>query len=101
VIHRNEASEHSVALENTLIARATFVTTAITDDTITGNLTLHGVSQSITCPAHWKIEPGKLEVDAKMTIRQSSFAMQSARTTNDEVPVEILIEADRAGYVPR
>jgi polyisoprenoid-binding protein YceI len=74
--------------------RATFVTTAITNDTITGNLTLHGVTQSITCPAHWKIEPGKIEVDAKMTIHQSSFAMQSARTTNDDVPVEISIEAE-------
>jgi polyisoprenoid-binding protein YceI len=73
--------------------RASFVSTSVTADSITGNLTLHGVTRSITCPAHWTFSAGKIAVDAKMIVHQSDFQMQSARSTNNDVPVEIAIEA--------
>jgi polyisoprenoid-binding protein YceI len=73
---------------------ADFVSTQITstahspgDVQITGNLNLHGVTRAITFPAHFDIAHGLVTIRAGLTIRQSDFAMQSARITTDDVPV--------------
>jgi polyisoprenoid-binding protein YceI len=80
----------------TKFPRATFTSTQIrrsgasnTDYVIEGNFTLHGITRAMQIPAKIAIEPKAVHIDASFTVRQSDFAMQSARTTTDEVPVTV------------
>ncbi len=80
--------------------KASFVSTGISpiqaDNTriITGNLTLHGITRSISFPAHLQIDGAKLSMDAKPIIRQSDFQMASSRTTTDDVPVNVSVHIE-------
>ena len=63
---------------------------------VAGMLTLHGVQRSVECPARITVTPAEVTFDGTLTIRQTDFGMtESARKTNDEVPVRILIRGRR------
>jgi len=73
---------------------ARFVSTRIqpgANPTIAGDFTIHGVTKSLMFPAKFQTDGRTITLDATITIRQSDFAMQSARITNDDVPVTVSI----------
>jgi polyisoprenoid-binding protein YceI len=74
---------------------ADFFSTGLSDQMIAGDLTLHGVTRRISFPAKVEIDARNISLDAVITIRQSDFNMQSARTTSNDVPVKVLVRALR------
>ena len=56
---------------------------------VVGELTLHGHTKTISFPANFTLGPRTFSIEAKMTIRQSDFKMESSRTTTDDVPVRV------------
>jgi len=82
--------------------KATFVSTSISTSSnvapgyvVTGNLTLHGITKSITFPARLEIDSAQFRLDATIIVRQSDFKMASARTTTNEVPVNVTVRISR------
>lgn len=84
--------------------RASFTSTSIQPNTtpgathlITGQLTLHGVTKTITAPANLSLADGVLTLSSRFTIRQSEFGMtEAAKKTRDEVPITVTIRAARS-----
>ncbi|HEY7154387.1 MAG TPA: YceI family protein [Gemmataceae bacterium] len=80
---------------------STFVSTSIQPSTtpqathiITGNLTLHGVTRTISAPANITLANGVLTLSSRFVIRQSEFGMTEAlKKTKDEVPITVTIRA--------
>src|SRR5215813_1931818 len=69
---------------------ATFVSTAIkpggdkgASHTVTGNLTLHGVTKSVTFPATIAATPDAVNVDANFTINRKDFNLNYAGPANN------------------
>lgn len=63
---------------------------------VTGDLTMHGVTRSVTFPARISATPDSVTFDATFTIRQTEFGMtESAAQTKDEVPLTVLTRAAR------
>lgn len=57
---------------------------------IIGELTLHGVTRTLTIPARFAVSADQVALDATIAVRQSEFGMESsARKTDDVVPVTI------------
>jgi polyisoprenoid-binding protein YceI len=84
--------------------RSIFVSTAIQPSTmpgathlITGNLTLHGVTRTISAPANLGLAGGLLTLNSRFLIRQSEFGMMEAlKKSKDEVPITVSIRASRS-----
>jgi polyisoprenoid-binding protein YceI len=83
---------------------ATFDSTAIAaggaagaTHTITGNLTLHGVTKSISFPATVTVDPSKVSAKATFTISRKDFGVVYPGMPNDlikdDVSVKLTIEA--------
>jgi polyisoprenoid-binding protein YceI len=78
-----------------------FVSTSIQPSTtpeathiITGNLTLHGVTRTISAPANITLANGVLTLSSRFVIRQSEFGMTEAlMKTKDEVSITVSIRA--------
>ena len=63
---------------------------------VTGRLTIHGVSQSVTFPARIILIGEEVTFDANFTISQTAFGMsEAARKTKDEVPITVSIRGLR------
>ena len=86
---------------------ATFVSTAIkaggekgASHTVTGNLTLHGVTKSITFPATIAVTPDVASVDANFSINRKDFGINYAGAANnlirDDVVLTLRIRANKA-----
>ena len=82
---------------------AKFKTSKITRDetsgdfNITGEMTIHGVSNQLTVPAKIKLDENQVSIDAKFDIRQSEFGMnEESSEIVDEVPVTVTIVLDRS-----
>jgi polyisoprenoid-binding protein YceI len=79
--------------------RSAFVSTSIQPSTtpgathiITGNLTLHGVTRTISAPANITLANGVLTLSSRFVIRQSAFGMTEAlKKTKDEVSITVSI----------
>jgi polyisoprenoid-binding protein YceI len=57
---------------------------------ITGDLTIHGETRSLSFPARIVVTPYVVTVDATIPISQSEFGMErAARKTDDVVPVSV------------
>jgi polyisoprenoid-binding protein YceI len=84
--------------------RASFASTSIQASTtpgathvITGQLTLHGVTKTISAPANLSLADGVLTLSSRFVIHQSEFGMTEAvKKTRDEVPVTVTIRAARS-----
>jgi polyisoprenoid-binding protein YceI len=83
---------------------ATFSSTRIEPQTgpagtnyqVTGNFTIHGVTQAMTFPARIAITSEAVSLDARLIFSQTAFGMaKSAEKTRDEVPVTISVNASR------
>jgi polyisoprenoid-binding protein YceI len=75
---------------------ADFVSTGLSSQMIAGDLTLHGVTRRLSFPAKLQIDATAISLDAVITVRQSDFNMQSARTTSNDVPVKVSVRALRS-----
>lgn len=86
---------------------ATFVSTAIkpggekgASHTVTGNLTLHGTTKSVTFPATIAVTPNDASVDANFSINRKDFGINYAGAANnlirDDVVLKLTIRAKKA-----
>lgn len=78
--------------------KATFVSTSIAKGgsgtathTITGNLTLHGVTKAITFPATIKPAADKVDADAEFTINRKDFGIVYPGMANDLIRDDVVI----------
>jgi polyisoprenoid-binding protein YceI len=57
---------------------------------IIGELTVHGVTRTLTIPARFAVSAEQVALDAKIALRQSDFGMErAARKTDDVVPITV------------
>lgn len=86
---------------------ATFVSTEIkpggqggATHTITGNLTMHGVTKAVTFPATIAVTPDTATVDSTFSINRKDFGISYAGATNnlirDDVVLKLTIRANKA-----
>jgi Uncharacterized conserved protein len=78
--------------------QATFVSTAIrtggdkgASHTVTGNLTLHGVTRSISFPATIAVTPDTATVDSNFSINRKDFGIMYAGKTNDLIRDDVVL----------
>lgn len=79
---------------------ATFVTTSVeqkdTNSTITGNLTLHGVTKQISFPAKIDVSEGAVNLSAVFFLNRFDFGIQYAGKTDDLIRKEVVIKLSLA-----
>lgn len=86
---------------------ATFVSTSIkpggdkgASHTITGNLTLHGVTKAVTFPATINVTPDAATVDSTFSINRKDFGInyagQADNLIRDDVVMKLTIRASKA-----
>lgn len=80
---------------------ARFVSTGIdkTDDgyTVTGDLTLHGVTQNISFPAQITVDREKLVAEAEFTINRMDFGIEYQGMADDLIKEKVVIRLDVEG----
>ncbi len=87
--------------------QATFVSTEIkpggekgATHTVTGNLTLHGVTKAITFPATIAVTPDTATVDSSFSINRKDFGINYAGAANnlirDDVVLKLTVRATKA-----
>ena len=59
--------------------------------TVTGNLTLHGVTKSITFPATITVTPGAVNVDSTFAINRKDFGINYAGAANNLIRDEVVL----------
>ena len=81
--------------------KATFVTTEIkpggekgATHAVTGNLTLHGVTKSITFPATVVVKDGSATLTTSFALNRKDFGIAYAGMTNDLIRDEVVIKLD-------
>lgn len=62
--------------------------------TITGDLTLHGVTKSITFPATVVVKDGGMTLSSEFVIKRKDFAISYAGMSNDLIRDEVVIRLD-------
>jgi len=86
---------------------ATFVSTTIkpggengASHTVTGNLTMHGVTKSVTFPATIAVTPDVASVDAHFSVNRKDFGINYAGAADnlirDDVVLKLTIRANKA-----
>lgn len=77
---------------------AVFETTSITgqgdNSTITGNLTLHGVTKSITFPAKVEVKDDAVSVQAEFSINRMDFGIKYAGKSDDLIRDLVVLRID-------
>lgn len=87
--------------------KATFVSTEIkpggekgASHTVTGNLTLHGVTKSISFPATLTVDEGSVAIDSDFFINRKDFGIEYPGMPNDlirdEVVIKLAVKAPKA-----
>jgi polyisoprenoid-binding protein YceI len=81
--------------------KSSFVTTEITPGgekgathTITGNLTLHGVTKSISFPAKVTVKDGGMELVSEFALNRKDFQVNYPGKANDLIRDEVVIKID-------
>jgi polyisoprenoid-binding protein YceI len=79
--------------------QATFVSTEIkpggengATHTVTGNLTMHGVTKAITFPATINVTPDTATVDSSFSINRRDFGISFAGATNDLIRDDVVLK---------
>jgi polyisoprenoid-binding protein YceI len=77
---------------------ATFVTTDVaehgTNTTVTGDLTLHGITKQIAFPATISVSPETVEVKASFSINRFDFEMKYPGKADDLIRKEVVLKLD-------
>ncbi len=81
--------------------KAAFVSTEIKEGgangashTVTGNLTLHGVTKSISFPANVSVQDGAATLKTEFALNRKDFGIQYAGKTDDLIRDEVVIRLD-------
>ena len=78
------------------IPTATFETTAITpgqtNSTVTGNLTLHGVTKQISFPATIQVSDSAVDLNAEFFIKRMDFDVKYPGKPNDLIRNEVVLK---------
>jgi polyisoprenoid-binding protein YceI len=77
--------------------KATFVSTRVeasraagATHVLTGSLTIHGVTRTLSIPARFAVSDDLVALDATLEVRQSEFGMEkAARKSDDIVPITL------------
>ena len=81
--------------------KATFVSTKIAKAgdkvDVTGNLTLHGVTKSITFPAKVNVTPDAVDVDAEFSINRKDFGVSFPGMKDDLIRDDVVIKLEIRG----
>ena len=72
--------------------KATFTSTAVRGSTVTGNLTLHGVTKAITFPATIKIAADDVSVDSEFAINRKDFGLVYPGKPDDLIRDDVVIK---------
>jgi polyisoprenoid-binding protein YceI len=79
--------------------KATFVSTSVkpggdkgATHTVTGNLTLHGVTKSVTFPATIKTSPAGTDADAEFSINRKDFGLTYPGRVDDLIRDDVVIK---------
>jgi polyisoprenoid-binding protein YceI len=59
--------------------------------TVTGNLTLHGVTRSVTFPATITVSPGSINVESSFAINRKDFAINYPGKTDDLIRDDVAL----------
>jgi polyisoprenoid-binding protein YceI len=77
---------------------AEFVSTSVTEAageySVSGNLTLHGVTKGITFPAAISVEDDKLTANASFSLNRTDFGLDYPGKANDLIREEVVISFD-------
>jgi len=77
---------------------ATFVSTAVTQNgansTVTGNLTLHGITKQISFPAAIEVSDSAVSVKAEFVLDRFDFEMKYAGKADDLIRKEVVLKLD-------
>jgi polyisoprenoid-binding protein YceI len=75
---------------------STFETTEIkpngTNSTVTGNLTMHGITKQISFPATIKVTPESVDVDGDFSINRMDFDVKYAGMPNDLIRKDVKLK---------
>ena len=75
---------------------ATFETTSVkqnaTNSTVTGNLTLHGITKQITFPANIKVSDSSVDVTADFVLNRFDFEMKYPGKADDLIRKEVVLK---------
>jgi polyisoprenoid-binding protein YceI len=78
------------------IPTATFISTSIaqegTNSTVTGNLTLHGITKQISFPASIKVSEASIELIAEFFINRFDFEMKYPGKADDLIRKEVVLK---------
>jgi len=72
--------------------KATFASTSVKGNTITGNLTLHGVQKQIAFPATVKINADDVSVDSEFAINRKDFGVNYPGKQDDLIRDDVVIK---------
>ena len=64
---------------------------------VTGNLTLHGVTKSITFPAKVNVTPDAVDVDAEFSINRKDFGVSFPGMKDDLIRDDVVIKLEIRG----
>jgi polyisoprenoid-binding protein YceI len=90
--HLKSPDFFNVAQFPTAIFESSSVTSGATNSTVTGNLTLHGVTKQITFPATIKVNDAAVEVAAEFFINRFDFEMKYAGKADDLIRKEVVLK---------
>lgn len=72
--------------------KATFVSTSVKGSTVTGNLTLHGVTKQISFPATVRISADDVSVDTEFAINRKDFGISYPGKQDDLIRDDVVIK---------
>jgi polyisoprenoid-binding protein YceI len=92
--HLKSPDFFNVAQFPTAVFETTAVTPAGTNTTVTGNLTLHGITKQISFPAIVSVRADKVNVRAEFFINRFDFEMKYPGKTDDLIRQEVVLKLD-------
>lgn len=72
--------------------KATFASTSVKGNTVTGNLTLHGVTKQISFPATVRISGDDVNVDSEFAINRKDFGINYPGKQDDLIRDDVVIK---------
>ena len=89
--HLKSADFFNVAQHPTAVFETTSVAQNTTNFTVTGNVTLHGVTKQISFPADIKVSDGSADVNARFFLNRFDFEMKYPGKADDLIRKEVVL----------
>ena len=89
--HLKSPDFFNVAAHPTAVFETTSVAQNTTNFTVTGNLTLHGITKQISFPADIKVSDGSADVNARFFLNRFDFEMKYPGKADDLIRKEVVL----------